>query len=92
MNTFLVTYDLRGRDETSADYAKLIEHLKSYARWAKPLYSTWIIKTDRSAAQVRDAVQGHMDASDRLLVITTSAPAAWWGLSDEVGNWLKGQL
>jgi hypothetical protein len=54
MQSILITYDLVGTDETSADYKRLIDHIKNdYSNWAKIALSTWVVRTTLSAAQVR---------------------------------------
>jgi hypothetical protein len=93
MATFLVTYDLRGTDETSDDYKRLIEKIKSYSTWARPTYSDWIVVTTKSAAQVRDELWAYMDSNDRLLVAAIGAPAAWNGsIANDVSDWMKTNL
>lgn len=92
MTTFLISYDLRGKDETSEDYKRLIDKIKSYSSWARPTYSDWFIVTEKSAESVRDEVKGFIDSNDRLLVTKASAPGAWVGLPDEVSTWLKNNL
>jgi hypothetical protein len=87
MQSLLVTYDLRGRDETSADYANLIAAIKSYT-WGKLMLSTWIVITNSSAEDVRDHLWRHMDPNDRLFVAPLAKPAAWENLI--VGNeWVR---
>lgn len=92
MRVLLISYDLRGRDETSEDYKKLIEKIKSYGGWAKPHYSLWALATTKSVATVRDELLPFIDKNDRLLVIEAGKNAAWFGLPDDVSNWLKQNL
>lgn len=90
MSTYLVSYDLR---KPGKNYATLHEHLKSYANWAKPLESLWLVQTSASAAAVRDAIRQHMDNNDRVFVVdVTKQPAAWHGLLDDVSAWIKNNM
>lgn len=90
MNTYLISYDLR---RPGKDYPTLHEHIKSYGNWAKPLESVWLIKSSRSAEQVRNAIQQHVDGNDKVLVIdVTSRAAAWVNLAKEVSDWIHNQL
>src|SRR6266511_4370198 len=82
--TYLVSYDLRGTDESSDDYKRLIEKIKSYATWAHPTYSDWIVVTTKTTVELRDELWTLMDSTDRLLVAKVGAPAAWYGLSDQL--------
>jgi hypothetical protein len=74
---FLVTYDLVGTSETSQDYHRLIEKIKSYSSWGKVQKSVWLIKTSRSSEQVFQDLSAHMDSDDRLFIVEVN-PNAWW--------------
>jgi len=92
MNTYLVSYDL-GLPETYNDYKILIEYIKSYSRWAKPLQSVWFIKTDKTVAQVRDEIKALVDSNDKILVINVTQKG--WGtfhVSKDVTDWMKNNL
>jgi hypothetical protein len=88
--TFLIDYDL---NKPEKDYPKLIDHIKSYPNWCRYLMSSWMIKTDRTTTQVRDDMRAFIDANDDLIVVDVTADsAAWYGLSDEISNWIKNNL
>lgn len=89
MKIHLISYDLIRPEK---DYPRLIEHIKSYGTWAKPLESVWLIETARSAEQVRDGARAHMDGNDKVLVIEVSGSAAWANLPQEVSDWLKNNI
>ena len=75
--TYMVGYDLK---TPGKDYPNLIDAIKTY-NWWHCLDSTWLIKTDKTAAQIRDHLVQHIDANDRLLVATLTGEAAWTGFS-----------
>ena len=91
MNKFLVTYDLVGTSESSADYERLIERIKAYPDWGKVQKSVWLIKTSQTAVEVRDNLATSMDSNDRLLVIEVTGTAAWLNEICE-RDWLKAFL
>ena len=92
MQSLLITYDLVGTSETSADYRRLIEHLKGgYANWAKIALSTWVVRTEQSAKQVRDTLQRYLDADDRLFVASLTGVAAWQNAMCS-NDWLQANL
>jgi hypothetical protein len=74
---YLVSYDLIRPGQA---YQRLIEHLRAL-RGIRVLESTWLVKSMSAAKTFRDElfVKGGLDANDRLLVTTVSAPAAWKG-------------
>jgi hypothetical protein len=92
MQSILVTYDLVGTSETSADYERLIGHLKDdYSNWAKVALSTWILRTSQSVVQVRNNVSRYLDADDRLFVAALTGTAAWGNVMCSP-NWLQSYL
>ena len=87
---YLVTYDLRipGRD-----YSKLYEHLRSYGTCARVLESVWIVQSQSSCTDVRDAIARNLDSSDGLFVIdVTQKVAAWRGLGENTSSWIMNNL
>jgi hypothetical protein len=91
VQSLLITYDLVGTDETSSDYKRLIEHLKSYPNWARVVLSVWVIRTGKTPVQVRDDVKSFLDANDRLFVATLTGAAAWSNVMCS-NEWLKDHL
>ncbi len=89
MKTFLISYDLIGQ----RDYPELIEAIKQYPFWAKPLESLWLIKTNETAAQVRDYLKSHIDDDDKLFVIdVTGTGWATYNISQRITDWMKSNL
>lgn len=92
MATHLIGYDLHpSRGET---YESLYAAIKGFGNWWHHLDSTWIIKSDMSAAAIRDDLKAHLPYNDdQILVITvTGDAAAWFGFSDSGSKWLKDYL
>jgi hypothetical protein len=89
MNSYLISYDLIGPNR---DYTKIIEKIKKYQTWARPLESVWIVKTNNSAAQIRDNLITVLDNNDKLFVVNLSRDAAWKNLSGELSNWIMKNL
>ena len=87
MSTMIVGYDL---NKPGKDYDGLIEKLKSFGAWWHHLDSTWLVKTEMSPVELRDALKPYLDSTDELLVIDVSGAArAWVGFSDRASAWLK---
>lgn len=85
----IISYDLGG-PETSASYRKLAEFLSSISSdYIKPLESYWIINTDWSCVEIRDATSKYLDSNDKLLVVDCpKIIAAWKGLDGSDSQWL----
>jgi hypothetical protein len=91
MRTYLVGYDLN-RPRGNDDYPDLHKAIKGFGTWWHHLDSTWIIKTNMSAAQIRDALKKHIDSGDELLVVRLAGEGAWTGFNDKGSQWLKDNL
>lgn len=89
MKTYLIGYDL---NKTGQDYETLIEQIKKLGIWWHHLDSTWIIKSDLTAAQIRDILESYVDNNDELLVAKLSGEAAWKGFNEKGSKWLKDNL
>lgn len=92
MNTLLVGYDLNKQGQK---YEELIEFLKGDVNWWHHLDSTWLIKTEKSAAVFRDELRSNklIDNNDEVLVINvTGDAAAWHGFNEKGSKWLKDNL
>lgn len=90
MNTYIVSYDLQ---RPGKDYSTLIEHLKSYPGWAKPLESVWLIKSSLGISDFTNQISIKIDQNDKLIVVeVTKKPVAWVNLDQEVINWINKNL
>lgn len=86
MNRVLVvSYDLVN---PGRNYEALIKLIKAYGSWARLGGSAYLIFTDQTPVQVRDALVAVLDTNDKLFVGTAPAPSAWYGLPDDVSNWI----
>lgn len=82
---YLINYDLK---KPGQNYDDLIDAIKSYGKWAKISRSCWAVKTNKTAAQIRDHLEQYIDSSDVLFVCHFSEWASY-NLSKEVTDWLK---
>ena len=90
MRTFLIDYDL---NVPGKDYTSLIAYIRTFPNWCHYLKSGWMVQAESTAAQVRDGLLQHIDATDDVLVIdVTGAGAAWYGLSAEISNWIQANV
>jgi len=89
MTTCLITYDL---NRPGQNYNDLFEAIKAIGTWWHCLDSTWIVKSNLTAVQIRDSLSTKIDKNDSLLVVVLSGVGAWTGFSDDCSNWLKDNL
>jgi hypothetical protein len=89
MATYLIGYDLN----KEKNYPDLIDAIKALSgTWWHHLDSTWIVVTDKSAVEIRDALRKHIDDDDELLVVKSGGEGAWAGFNDKGSKWLKDNL
>lgn len=86
---YIISYDL---NKAGQNYENVLKEIKSHGPWARLGGSAYIIITSKSAAAIRDGIMAVMDSNDQLFVGVIKAPAAWFGLSEEVSDWLKKNL
>jgi hypothetical protein len=85
-----VNYDL---NKAGQEYTKLTTYLKSHDSWAKPLKSSFFVKTSLSAVQLLDGIREHIDANDAVVVVTVTGD--WWatyGMPADVAEWMKANI
>ncbi len=84
-NTFIITYDL---SSPGRNYEELLKQIKKYPHWAKLCESSYLITSIKNAVEVRDHLKKYIDENDKIYVGAVVAPAAWYGMSDSVSNWI----
>ena len=91
MGVYIVTYDLRGEAD-SQSYLRLINLIKEDGVWACLGGSSYLIESERTPVELRDKFKSVLDKDDMLFVGVVNAPAAWYGYSKEVTEWIKSKL
>lgn len=89
MTTYIVSYDLR---EPGRDYSSLYDALKSEITWWHHLESTWLVVSNKSAADLRNKLAATMDDNDKVLVVNSGGYGAWKGIPESGSDWLKKHL
>jgi hypothetical protein len=64
MSKYLISYDL---DKPGQNYERLIARLKEHGA-IRVLLSQWALRTQWTAAQLRDDLRAYIDPNDRILV------------------------
>jgi len=92
MNTILISYDLNGY-ESSQSYTNLINAIKKYSSWAKPLESFWLVKTNQTTEEVREALKPYLDANDEIMTVNVTG-CAWstHGVPKNITDWFYANM
>lgn len=86
MKIYAICYDL---NSPGRDYGQLHAAIKSLGdAWWHYLDSTWLVRTDMSADQIRSRLRDLMDVNDNLLVVGVTDEFAGW-LPEKAGVWLR---
>lgn len=94
MGWYVVNYDLR-RETTADDYAKVFAALKSATDWCRPLFSFWIIQTERTPREVITVLRnvGALDEDDGVIVLEITGRGDFRRVIDqEVADWLNARI
>lgn len=90
MKTYIIGYDL---NKTGQDYKDLIDKIKSeFTTWWHHLDSTWIVKSNLTAVEIRDRLKPFIDSNDELLVASLAGESAWAGFNDKGAKWLRDNI
>jgi hypothetical protein len=88
----LITYELAGTGRTPAAHARLRRLIGASGPWAQLTEHAYVVQTDETVEQVRDALLAELeDREDRLFVGTLADRAAWHNVICP-STWLKGHL
>ena len=85
MPTYLIAYEI-SPTEAGTD-AGLTETIKEQGRAWRQDDASWVVVSDRSAAQIRDALVPHLNPDDQLLVVREDREAAWAGFGEQGNDW-----
>lgn len=92
MRAFLVSYDL-GVPETSPDYKKVIDYVKSLGTWATPLKSQWFVISGKNVSDIRNDLRSLTDSNDKILVLdVTGDNWATARITSAVTDWMETNL
>ncbi len=90
MTTKLITYQLDNYDH---DYPLIRNAIKSFPKWAKIMDRIWVIKTNKSAGNIRTVLSETIGNRGKLFVIDLATNS--WGsyaVDKRVTEWLKVNL
>jgi len=92
MAVYMIGYDLHP-SEGEEHYDRLFKTLEVIGSgYWDCLESTWLVITEKTAAQIRDELRPCLRAEDRLLIMRYGEGAAWVGFKDDCQTWLEDYL
>ncbi len=88
MKTYLISYDLVD-SESSPQYVKLIQMIKTANFWTRPMGSFWLIKTDLTSLDIIKQLKSVTNENDRIYVTEVTRNWTSSNLAEKTVNWLE---
>jgi len=90
MKTYIITTEINDATRLS----QVEEQLKKESGYYCPIHkNAWAIKSEKSAAELRDELMKFIPNPDRLFIIRSGTEAAWTNAyGEENSEWLKKYL
>jgi hypothetical protein len=82
----IVSYDLTNAEQ---NYGQLLQLIKEGGEWARLGGSAYLVATEKSPVQVRDALLKVLGPGDKLYVGVAPPPSAWYGMPEDVSKWIQ---
>jgi hypothetical protein len=90
MTAYNISYDLTS---PGRNYGGLYDAIRGISgTYCHALESTWLVVSSRTAYSIAEELRKQLDHNDKLLVTKVGDDAAWYGMPEEVGDWLSDQL
>jgi hypothetical protein len=91
LSTILIACDIHSIQPSG--YDDLAEAIQSLGAWWHHLETVWIVRSDKTPAEIRDKLATYIAADDQLFVADiTGIPAEWAGINEAGSIWLKGRI
>ena len=87
---YAIAYDLTEPNDTSANYATLIDAIKAtFAGWCHIEQSVWLVSSSYKASEIRESLKRYMHDKDVLFVARLEGSWASWNFGDKRNDWLQ---
>lgn len=89
MNTIQINYDLVG---PGRNYPQVEAYIKSFGTWAHPLKSLWLVRTNKTAATVRDELMQVVDGNDQVATFNVTDDDWATNFRDDTTDWMQNNM
>jgi 6-phosphogluconate dehydrogenase (decarboxylating) len=79
MGIFLVTYDIKVKEDAKEEYPGLLKAIRALGQRLHALQSVWLVRSSQSTKQIKDDLKKHLRESDKLLVVKLTGDSSWTG-------------
>lgn len=90
MKTRLVIYQLK---DSSEDYSLVLNYIKTFPKWAKPMNRCFLVKSKKRTSEIRDELKRVIHNGGKVMVLDiTDSAWATSGVNMTVTSWIKENL
>lgn len=89
MRTIQINYDLRA---PGRDYQQLYDYIKSFDGWCHLLESCWLVRTWKTAGDVRDELGAYTDANDKVATFDVTGVSWATNFRADTTDWLHNNM
>ena len=89
MNTIQINYDLR---KPGRSYQPLYDYIKGHGSWCHLLESCWLVRSNKTAAQVRDDLKRLVESNDEIATFDVTQDRWGTNFSDRRTEWLHNNM
>ena len=87
MDCYIICCEVLG----DRDCVSVYESIRTCGRVTRVTLTMWVVMTNRSAEQIRNAIARHLGHADRLFVVKSGVEASWMNVRCE-NSWLRKHL
>ena len=87
MDTYLISFVLNNHER---DYEQISSSIRSYPKWARVVYNTWLVRSENKATEIRSNLAASINNEGHILVMKVSK-AGWatYAIGNDVTEWMK---
>jgi hypothetical protein len=89
VSTIQINYDLR---QPTRDYQPVYDYIKAFPGWCRLLKSCWLVRTSKTAGEVRDDLKRLVDSNDEVATFDVTGDSWATNWSDERTTWLHNNM
>jgi hypothetical protein len=89
MRTIQINYDLRA---PGRNYQPLYAYIEAFDGWCHLLESCWLVRTWKTAADVRDDLKRLVDANDKVATFNVTGVAWATNFSASTTEWMRSHM
>ena len=83
---YIISFDLKN---PGINHEQVTNTIKTAKNWAKLTSTSYLIVTEKTAAEIRDILIKALKTSDKIYIGQLDKSAAWLGMGVDISNWIR---